>query len=85
MKRRCEWSGSDPLYLDYHDIEWGVPVHEDRRLFEMLLLEGVQAGLSWITVLRKRDAYRQAFDRFDPDGSYIIMADYSSFPNCPAA
>ncbi len=66
MKRRCEWSGSDPLYLDYHDLEWGVPVHDDRRLFEMLLLEGVQAGLSWITVLRKRDAYRQAFDRFDP-------------------
>ncbi len=67
LKRRCEWSGSDPLYLDYHDIEWGVPLHEDHRLFEMLLLEGVQAGLSWITVLRKRDAYRQAFDRFDPE------------------
>ncbi len=67
MKHRCEWAGSDPLYLDYHDREWGVPVHDDRRLFEMLLLEGFQAGLSWITILRKREAYRQAFDRFDPE------------------
>ena len=66
MKRRCEWSGSDPLYLDYHDKEWGVPVHDDRRLFEMLILEGAQAGLSWITILKKREAYRQAFDDFDP-------------------
>jgi DNA-3-methyladenine glycosylase I len=64
--QRCAWAGSDPLYLRYHDEEWGVPVHDDRRLFEMLLLEGAQAGLSWITILRKRPAYRKAFDRFDP-------------------
>jgi DNA-3-methyladenine glycosylase I len=64
--RRCGWAGSDPLYVQYHDEEWGVPVHDDRRLFEMLMLEGAQAGLSWITILRKRPAYRRAFDRFDP-------------------
>jgi len=63
---RCTWAGSDPLYLRYHDEEWGVPVHDDRHLFEMLILEGAQAGLSWITILRKRPAYRKAFDRFDP-------------------
>jgi DNA-3-methyladenine glycosylase I len=63
---RCGWAGSDPLYVKYHDEEWGVPVHDDRRLFEMLILEGAQAGLSWITILRKRPAYRRAFDRFDP-------------------
>jgi DNA-3-methyladenine glycosylase I len=63
---RCGWAGSDPLYVRYHDEEWGVPVHDDRRLFEMLILEGAQAGLSWITILRKRQAYRRAFDRFDP-------------------
>jgi DNA-3-methyladenine glycosylase I len=63
---RCGWAGSDPLYVRYHDEEWGVPVHDDRRLFEMLILEGAQAGLSWITILRKRPAYRKAFDRFDP-------------------
>jgi len=62
---RCTWAGTDPLYLRYHDEEWGVPVHDDRRLFEMLILEGAQAGLSWITILRKRPAYRKAFDRFD--------------------
>jgi DNA-3-methyladenine glycosylase I len=62
---RCEWAGSDPLYVDYHDHEWGVPAHEDQRLFEMLLLEGAQAGLSWITILRKRENYRAAFDNFD--------------------
>ena len=65
MKRRCAWCGSDPLYVKYHDEEWGVPVHDDRRLFEMLILEGAQAGLSWITILRKRPAYRRAFDRFN--------------------
>src|ERR1700726_3442097 len=65
-KVRCEWSLGDPLLLDYHDEEWGVPVHEDRVLFEFLVLEGAQAGLSWRTILRKRDAYRGAFDRFDP-------------------
>jgi DNA-3-methyladenine glycosylase I len=62
---RCPWCGDDPLYVRYHDEEWGVPVHDDRRLFEMLTLEGAQAGLSWITVLRKRGTYRAAFDRFD--------------------
>jgi DNA-3-methyladenine glycosylase I len=61
----CTWPGTDPLYRKYHDTEWGVPVHDDRRLFEMLVLEGAQAGLSWITILRKRPAYRKAFDRFD--------------------
>jgi DNA-3-methyladenine glycosylase I len=65
-KKRCAWSGTDPLYVAYHDEEWGVPVHDDRVLFEFLVLEGAQAGLSWSTVLRKRDAYRRAFDRFDP-------------------
>lgn len=66
MKHRCAWSGTDPLYQKYHDTEWGVPVHSDRKLFEMLTLEGAQAGLSWITILRKRNNYRKAFDRFDP-------------------
>jgi DNA-3-methyladenine glycosylase I len=65
-KKRCSWSGNDPLYIAYHDEEWGVPVHDDRTLFEFLVLEGAQAGLSWITILRKRDAYRRAFDGFDP-------------------
>lgn len=64
---RCEWCGDDPLYVQYHDAEWGVPVYDDRKLFEFLLLEGAQAGLSWITILRKRAHYRQAFDDFDPD------------------
>ena len=63
---RCEWAGTDPLSLRYHDTEWGVPSHDDRHLFEMLVLEGAQAGLSWITILRKRAAYRQAFSRFNP-------------------
>jgi DNA-3-methyladenine glycosylase I len=63
---RCGWSGTDLLYVRYHDDEWGVPVHDDRTLFEFLILEGAQAGLSWITILRKRDAYREAFDGFDP-------------------
>ena len=65
MKKRCEWCGTDPLYVAYHDEEWGVPVHDDRRLFEMLVLEGAQAGLSWATILKKRKAYREAFDDFD--------------------
>jgi DNA-3-methyladenine glycosylase I len=65
-KKRCGWAGSDPLMVAYHDGEWGVPVHDDRVLFEFLVLEGAQAGLSWSTILRKRDAYRRAFDRFDP-------------------
>lgn len=63
---RCPWAGSDPLYISYHDDEWGKPVHDDRLLFEFLILEGAQAGLSWITVLRKRENYRKAFDGFDP-------------------
>lgn len=66
MKHRCEWAGEDPLYVAYHDEEWGVPVHDDQKLFEFLILEGAQAGLSWITILRKRENYRQAFDNFDP-------------------
>lgn len=65
-KRRCGWPGTDPLYVPYHDDEWGVPVHDDRKLFEFLVLEGAQAGLSWLTVLRKREGYRRAFARFDP-------------------
>ncbi len=64
---RCGWAGSDPLYRAYHDQEWGVPLKDDRRLFEMLVLEGFQAGLSWITILRKRDNFRKAFDQFDPE------------------
>jgi DNA-3-methyladenine glycosylase I len=64
-KRRCAWCGTDPLYVAYHDQEWGVAVHDEGRLFEMLCLEGAQAGLSWITVLRKRESYRLAFDGFD--------------------
>jgi DNA-3-methyladenine glycosylase I len=66
-RKRCAWPGADPLYVAYHDTEWGVPVHEDRLLFEFLVLEGAQAGLSWITILRKREAYRRAFDGFDPE------------------
>jgi len=63
---RCEWSGSDPLYIQYHDEEWGVPVYDDQLLFAKLILDGAQAGLSWITILRKRDHYWRAFDNFDP-------------------
>ncbi|HVR08515.1 MAG TPA: DNA-3-methyladenine glycosylase I [Thermoanaerobaculia bacterium] len=64
--RRCPWAGSDPLYLAYHDRQWGVPVHDDRELFEMLILEGAQAGLSWLTILRRREGYRRVFAGFDP-------------------
>src|SRR5437764_13396944 len=64
--QRCGWGEGDPLLLEYHDREWGVPVHDDRLLFEFLILEGAQAGLSWMTILRKRDAYRKAFKDFDP-------------------
>lgn len=66
VRSRCGWAGADPLYVRYHDEEWGKPVHDRNVLFEMLILEGAQAGLSWITVLRKRESYRRAFDRFDP-------------------
>ena len=66
MAIRCEWTGDDPLMIEYHDLEWGVPKHDDRRLFEDLVLDGAQAGLSWMTILRKRENYRLAFDNFDP-------------------
>lgn len=65
MKVRCSWCGDDPLYVKYHDEEWGVPVHDDQRMFEFLMLESFQAGLSWITILRKRENFRLAFDHFD--------------------
>ena len=67
MPRRCPWPTEDPLYIRYHDEEWGVPLHDDRRLFEFLILEGAQAGLSWITILKKRESYRRAFSEFDPE------------------
>ena len=66
MLIRCEWCLKDDLYLHYHDVEWGVPVHDEQKLFEFLILEGAQAGLSWLTILRKREAYLEAFDEFDP-------------------
>jgi DNA-3-methyladenine glycosylase I len=72
-KIRCKWAGEDPLYCDYHDKEWGKPVHDDQLLFEFLILEGAQAGLSWITILRKRENYRKAFDNFDPN----VMVNYT--------
>lgn len=65
MTIRCKWCGADTIYITYHDNEWGVPVHDDRHLFEMLILEGAQAGLSWLTILRKREGYRRCFDNFD--------------------
>jgi len=65
MKKRCTWVGDDPLSIDYHDKEWGVPLHKDRNLFEFLILDAMQAGLSWMTVLKKRDNFRKAFDNFD--------------------
>ena len=66
MKKRCTWCEGNELQIQYHDREWGVPVHDDRRFFEFLILEGAQAGLSWDTILKKRDAYRKAFKGFDP-------------------
>src|SRR5918992_4614034 len=71
--QRCPWATSDPLYLDYHDREWGVPLRDSHALFELLCLEGAQAGLAWITILRRRDSYRSAFDGFDP----VSMAAYT--------
>ncbi len=71
-KIRCAWCGTDPLYVKYHDEEWGVPVYDDRKLFEFLILETFQAGLSWITILRKRENFREAFNDFD----YRIVAEY---------
>jgi len=73
MNRRCQWCGSDPLYIAYHDEEWGVPIHDDRLLFEFLTLEGAQAGLSWLTILKKRENYRKAFHAFDCEA----IANYS--------
>ncbi|MCA9998230.1 MAG: DNA-3-methyladenine glycosylase I [Anaerolineales bacterium] len=64
---RCQWCGTDPLYVEYHDTEWGVPIYDDQLLFAKLILDGAQAGLSWITILRKREAYWEAFDQFDPE------------------
>ena len=64
-KKRCEWVGTDPLMITYHDEEWGVPVHDDKKLFEFLTLEGSQAGLSWLTIIRKKENYKKAFDNFD--------------------
>lgn len=66
MKTRCAWVTSDPIYIEYHDTEWGVPVHDDQKLFEFLILEGAQAGLSWLTILKRREGYRKAFAGFDP-------------------
>ena len=66
-RHRCGWAGDDPLYIQYHDEEWGVPIYDDQQLFEFLILEGAQAGLSWITILRKREGYRRAFDGFDAE------------------
>lgn len=65
MKKRCGWAGNDPVYIEYHDKEWGVPVHNDVKHFEFLILEGAQAGLSWITILKRRESYIKAFDEFD--------------------
>ncbi len=65
MQIRCKWAGADPLYIRYHDTEWGVPLHDDQKLFEFLTLEGAQAGLSWLTILKKREYYRNAFDNFN--------------------
>jgi DNA-3-methyladenine glycosylase I len=75
MKKRCPWSSSDPLYVEYHDCEWGTPLHDDRRLFEFLILEGAQAGLSWFTILKRRENYRKAFHGFDPQiiAAYLPM------------
>lgn len=72
-QKRCAWAGNDPVYHRYHDKEWGVPLYNDKKLFEFLILEGMQAGLSWITILKKRDAFRKAFDNFD----YNKVANYN--------
>lgn len=66
-KSRCAWVGNEKIYIAYHDLEWGFPLHDDRKLFEFLILEGAQAGLSWITILKKRENYKKAFDNFDPE------------------
>ena len=92
-KKRCWWAGDDPLYVRYHDEEWGRPVHDDRRLFEMLILEGAQAGLSWITILRKRENYRRAFCNFEkpavvvdgPPPFFIMVTDIKRIVARPKA
>lgn len=73
--QRCEWAGPEQIYIDYHDKEWGIPVHDDKKLFEMLILEGMQAGLSWITILKKREAFRAALDGFDPEKVALYKED----------
>ena len=73
-KTRCPWPGEDPFYIAYHDTEWGVPEYDDRALYEKLILDGFQAGLSWITILRKRDNFRRAFDDFSPEPGQPILA-----------
>ena len=70
---RCKWCGSEPIYTEYHDVEWGFPVYDSRELFELLNLEGAQAGLSWITVLKKRSRYQQVFDNFEPKKWQFMM------------
>lgn len=77
MKSRCAWVSDNPLYINYHDCEWGVPIYDDRLLFEFLILEGMQAGLSWLTVLKKRDNYRACFDNFDAE--IIVNYDQDKF------
>src|SRR5512143_1564251 len=74
MRKRCQWCTDDPIYIDYHDNEWGVPAHDDIHLFEMLTLEGAQAGLSWLIILKKRENYRKAFEGFRPER----VAEYDS-------
>lgn len=81
---RCAWVGTEPLYLAYHDHEWGVPVHDDRLLFEFLVLEGAQAGLSWLTILKKREGYRTAFAGFDPERvARLVPADIDTLLSDP--
>ena len=75
---RCGWCEHDPIYVDYHDTEWGVPVHDDRKLFEFLVLEGAQAGLSWLTILKRREGYRTAFANFDPEAAQVDLSRHSS-------
>ena len=75
MKNRCSWSSSDPIYITYHDTEWGVPLHEEHKWFEFIVLDGAQAGLSWLTVLRKREHYRKVFDNFHPATVALYDAD----------
>lgn len=74
-QQRCSWAGDKQIYIDYHDNEWGRPVHEDRKLFEMLILEGMQAGLSWITILNKRAAFKEVFDNFEPEKVALYTED----------